>query len=498
MHKDMLNSEYAKFNAEGWELKHETKEKTLPELSWFKEGMKIITRSAPCPTGAMHFGHARPYILTDEYVKKYGGNYIMRFDDTDPKVKVPEKEMYQEFINDFKWLGINTNGVVNQSDNLERYYEVIQELINMGKVYICFCESEKWKELIWDSKPCPCREKGIEEQNKQWKRMLKHEIKEGEAVARLKTDLTHKDSSTRDWWIAKVVDDPTRHPNKSTHDKHVWPSYNLASAVDDHDMKINFTIRGQEHIANEEKQRILYTYFNWEYPHTEYHGKISKLGDMVLSKSKMKIIMEKEGIIRYDDPRMSTIKAFKRRGILPQTIRKLILACGIGISEVKINMEMIAAFNKELLGEVNEYPYFEEIVPLEVVNMIEGEVEGHGEHQKFKGGIQKFLVNKKELLKNKVGGMVRLKKACNVKLDEVGEFESRATFVSYMKTTNPILSWIIDSVDIQILMNDGTIKRGISTKSILNEKGVIRIEGIGYANIEEKTDSLIKLVFAHE
>ncbi|MFA7133423.1 MAG: glutamate--tRNA ligase family protein, partial [archaeon] len=389
MHKDMLNSEYAKFNAQGWELKHESKEKTLPKLDWFKEGMKLNTRSAPCPTGAMHFGHARPYILSDEYVKKYGGNYIMRFDDTDPKVKVPEKEMYQEFINDFKWLGIDTNGIVNQSDNLKRYYEIIQKLINMDKAYVCFCDSEKWKELIWGSKSCPCREKGIEEQNKQWGRMLKHEIKEGEAVVRLKTDLTHKDSSTRDWWVAKIVDDPTRHPNKNTHNKHVWPSYNLASAVDDYDMKVNFIIRGQEHIANEEKQRILYSYFNWEYPHTAYHGKISKLGDMVLSKSKMKIIMEKEGILRYDDPRMSTIKAFKRRGILPATIRKLILACGIGISEVKINMEMIAAFNKELLGEVKEYPFFEEIIPLEVINMIEGEVEG----TKFSGGIQKFLVN---------------------------------------------------------------------------------------------------------
>ncbi|MDD4467874.1 MAG: glutamate--tRNA ligase family protein, partial [Candidatus ainarchaeum sp.] len=142
MHKDMLNSEYSKFNAEGWELKHETKEKTLAELTWVTPTTKIITRVAPNPSGAMHFGHARPSVLTDEYVKKYNGKFILRFDDTDPKVKKPVPGIEKDFIKDYNWLGVEFHETARASDRLNRYYEVIEQLIKMNKAYICFCKSE--------------------------------------------------------------------------------------------------------------------------------------------------------------------------------------------------------------------------------------------------------------------------------------------------------------------------------------------------------------------
>jgi glutamyl-tRNA synthetase len=498
LEKKELEERYNLFNEPGLELKQVVKEKTLPELEWLKEGDKIITRAAPCPTGVMHFGHARPYVLTDEYVRKYGGTYYMRFDDTDPKVKVPEKKMEQEFLTDFEWLGIKTDKVVRQSDNLKRYYKIIELLLAEGNAYICFCESEKWKQLAWKGKACPCRDKDVKEQLKHWKEMLKWKIKEGQAVVRIKTDLKHKDSSIRDWWIAKVVDDASKHPNTKMNKLHVWPSYNLASVVDDHDMKINFTIRGQEHIANEEKQKWVCKYLNWDHPHTMYHGKISKLGDMVLSKSKMKIIMEKEGILRYDDPRMATIKSFKRRGIRPETIRKLILACGIGISEVKIEMDMIAAFNKEFVGETKRYPFFEEGAGLEIYNVAKGEVDCCGEKILMDSPIETFIISKKGLANFNDGDIVRLKNGFNVKLKEVTEYGAKGDFVSYEKSDKPIVSWIKATADVEVLMSDGTKKIGLSTNTIMNAEGMIYLEGIGYANVEGKEENKINAVFAYE
>ncbi|MGI6589366.1 MAG: glutamate--tRNA ligase family protein [Candidatus Iainarchaeum sp.] len=493
LNKENLNSEYEKFSEMGWELKNESKEKTLEELDWVTPNTKIITRVAPNPSGAMHFGHARPSVLTDEYVKKYGGKFILRFDDTDPKVKKPVAGIEKDFMNDYKWLGVEFHETYNASDRLERYYEIIEQLIKMNKAYICFCESEDWRKLIWESKACPCREKKIEEQLTNWKKMLAHEIKEGQTVVRIKTNLDNPDPSERDWWIAKIVD-VVEHPNPRAKNNHVWPSYNLASAVDDHDMNVNLIIRGQEHMTNGDKQKELYSYFNWEYPHCYYHGKISKLGDMTLSKSKMKLIMDELGVERYDDPRMATIKAFRRRGFKPEAIRKVILDCGLALKEVKITTEAFAAANKLFIGEANEYPFFEEMISLEVEEMIEGEIEG----TKFEKGTQKFFVSKKELLKNKIGSLIRLKKACNIKLKEIKQDFASANFISYTKTNNPILSWVINPINIEILMRDGSTKKGFTTKNILKEEGIIRIEGLGYANIEEKNDSLIKLVFAHE
>jgi glutamyl-tRNA synthetase len=499
MKKTDLEKAYKEYDAKGWELKHTEKEKTLPELTWLKKGEKLITRVAPNPSGSMHFGHARPSVLTDEYVKRYGGKYILRFDDTDPKIKTPVEGIEKEFLAEFDWLGIKIDETQNASDRLERYYEIIEKLITEGNAYVCDCDSEEWRKLIWKSKACKCRGKTPKEQLTKWRKMLAHEIKEEEAVVRIKSDLKDKDPSTRDWWLAKVVDE-VNHPNKKACDKHVWPSYNLASAIDDHDMKINFVIRGQEHVPNEEKQKILYKYFDWTYPHTEYHGKVSKLGDMILSKSKIKVLMEKGGLTRDDDPRLATLKSFRRRGFTPQAIRKIILDCGLSLKEVKISIDALAAANKTVLGEVTEYPFFEEAAELEVYNVAPGKGDSYGEEIDFESGVAKLFVNKNELLKykNKKGILLRLKKAFNIKLEEANEFQGKATFISYSKADYPVVSWVYELIDVEVLMSDGKIKKGFSSPSILEAKGVIHLEGLGYANIEAKEDGIIKCVYSYE
>ena len=494
-----LDSEYLKFSVDGWELKHIERGKKLPELDWLKPGERIITRVAPNPSGVMHFGHARPAVLTDEYVKKYGGKFILRFDDTDPKIKIPIAGVERDFIADFNWLGIKFNETMNASDHLQRYYEVIEQLIINEKAYVCECQSELWRELTWESKSCPCRGKSAKVNIDRWKKMLKHELKEGEAVVRIKTNLNHHDPSIRDWWLARVVD-KVNHPNKKAKDKHVWPSYNLASAVDDHDMGINLVIRGQEHISNEEKQKYLYAYFNWTYPNCYYHGKVSKLGDMTLSKSKIKEIMDSLGAERYDDPRMATIKSFRRRGFTPQAIRKVILDCGLNLKEVKITLEMFAAVNKKILGEVNEYAFFVEPIELEVTGVLEGTIESYGEKIILQKSNLILFVEKKELLKYKDKSplLLRLKKGFNIQLLFVSDNHAEARFVSYDKKDLPVISWIKEMVDAEILMNDGKKITGIAPKSILKAKGVVHFEGLGYVNIEENKKDKVKCVYSYK
>jgi len=505
MHKDMLNAEYSKFSAEGWELKHIEKEKTLPELEWVTPGVKLVTRVAPNPSGVMHFGHARPGVLTDEYVKKYGGKLILRFDDTDPKVKTPMEGAEAEFKRDFDWLGIKFHEINRSSDRLNRYYEILEKLLSDGMAYVCSCESEEWRKLIWDKKACPCREKKPSEQLTLWKKMLAHEIKEEEAVVRIKTDLNNPDPSERDWWAAKVVDE-INHTNPNVKNKHVWPSYNLACAVDDHDMGINLIIRGQEHLTNADKQKFLFDHFNWTVPHNYFNGKISKLGDMVLSKSKIKVLMDKQGLTRDDDPRLATIKAFRRRGFVPGAIRKIILECGLSLKEVKLSADAIAAANKLFVGEVNSYPFFEEAVPIEVYNLVSGEGDCYGEKVEFENGITKLFIDKKEVVKYKNNLtkqakneiVLRFKKAFNAKITEITDFDAKARFISYAKTENPVISWIDELIDVEITMNDGTIKRGFSSPSLLNAKGIVHFDGLGYANIEAKENGKIEAIYSYE
>lgn len=499
LNKERLEEHYTFFCEEGWELKQIEKEKTLPELDWIKNNEEIITRVAPNPSGAMHFGHARPAVLSDEYVKKYGGKLFIRFDDTDPKTKKPIKGIENEFLEEFKWLGIKVDGVKNASDNLKRYYQVIEELIKKEKAYVCFCNSEEWKQKIWKGKECECRKKDINWQLTNWKKMLTHEIKEGSAVVRIKSDLNQKDTSLIDWWLAKVVDN-VEHPNKVATKEHVWPSYNLASAVDDHDMQINFIIRGQEHISNEKKQRQLYEIFNWEYPHTKYHGKIAQIGDMILSKSIIKELMEKEGLSRDDDPRIATLKSFRRRGFSPKTIRKIIFEIGLNTKEVKIDMENFSAHNKEILGEVNNYPFIEEGVECEVIGIRQGEINSYGEKTILKNPIEKFIIDKNEIKQIKKGDIIRLKDGFNIKINEINEYQIIANFISFEKLSNiqKNINWIMKNIEVEVLMSNGTKKLGISSKNLEMENNIIYLQNIGFVKIEEKTELRIKCIFMHK
>jgi len=499
--KEELKERYELFNEAGWELKQVEKEKVLPELTWLKKGEKIMTRVAPNPSGAMHFGHARPAILSDEYVRKYGGKLFVRFDDTDPKIKKPVEGIEKEFLEEFKWLGIKVEGIYNASNNLKRYYKIIEQLIADGNAYVCSCQGEEWREKVWKGEACECREKNAKEQMKQWKDMLKWKLKEGSCVVRIKTDLNDKDSSVRDWWLAKIVDN-VEHPNKKVLKNHVWPAYNFASAIDDHDMGINFIIRGQEHIQNEKKQRYLYDYFKWVYPHTMYHGKVAQVGDMVLSKSKIKVLMEKEGLSRDDDPRLATLKSFRRRGFRPEAIRKVIFSLGLNPNEARVGIENFAAANKEIIGEVNSYPFIEDGCEIEVMGFVNGKTNAYGSEEIFGGVIQKIIIDKKNLKELQQGDLVRMKDGFNIKIEEVNEYGGRAKFLGYEKTSEKykMMDWLKEGIDVKVLMSDGKERLGMSGKGLLKEKAgnEVNLLGLGFVNIERIEEKGIYCIFSYE
>lgn len=127
------------------EDKPKEERKELPELENVKG--RVVMRFAPNPSGAISLGRSRQAILNWLYCQKYNGNFILRFDDSDPKIKVPEKEAYKWIEEDLKWLGINPWKIVIQSSRLEIYYKYAWELFKMGKMYICKCDPEK-EEII--------------------------------------------------------------------------------------------------------------------------------------------------------------------------------------------------------------------------------------------------------------------------------------------------------------------------------------------------------------
>ena len=320
--------------------KKDEERRDLPELPG--DTSKVVMRMAPNPNGPLHLGHARQAILNWFYVKKYKGKYILRFDDTDPKNKTPLKEAYDWIIEDLKWLGITPDEILYASDRLDIYYKYAEELLEKGEAYVCTCKPEEFKKLKDKGQACPCRNLPKEEQLKRWKKMF-NEYKEGEAVYRVKTNLKDPNPALRDWPAFRIIEN-SKHPrNKKAR---VWPLLNFNSSIDDHLTGVTHIIRGRDLDFTEHQQKYLYKHFNWKYPETIVTGKLNLEGT-TLSSSEIKKGIESGKYRGWEDEKIGTLKALRKRGIKPEAIKQLIWDLGVRKNNATITLSNLKAAAKK-------------------------------------------------------------------------------------------------------------------------------------------------------
>ncbi|MCR6690941.1 MAG: glutamate--tRNA ligase [archaeon YNP-LCB-003-016] len=339
------------------ESKAVEEEKKLPPLPNADKVPIVKTRFAPNPDAPLHLGSARPIILSYEYAKMYNGKFILRFEDTDPKTKRPVLEFYDMIKDDIVWLGAKWDELYIQSDRMDIYYDLARKLMEMGYAYVCTCPAEVFKKYKTSSKECPCRSRSVEENIELWEKMINHSFKEGDAVVRIKTDMSHPNPSVRDWVAFRIID-VKQWPHPRTGDKYcVWPTYNFACAIDDHLMGVTHILRGREHEVNTIKQKYIFNYFGWVYPEAIHFGRM-KLSGWVLSKSKIAEGI-KRGIYKsWDDPRLGTLAALRRRGFRPEAIREIIFSVGIKSTSASISLENLYSINRRILEPVANRFFF--------------------------------------------------------------------------------------------------------------------------------------------
>ncbi|MBP1448559.1 MAG: glutamate--tRNA ligase, partial [Thermoproteus sp.] len=336
---------------------------SLQPLPGVEEGRGVVVRFAPNPDFVLHLGSARPAILNYAYKLKYGGKFILRFEDTDPKIKRPlvteEVNAYGAIREDLKWLGIKWDEEYIQSSRIEIYYNYAKKLIEIGKAYVDLCRPEEWRGLRNAGRACPHREQSVEDNLELWDRMLAGEFGEGEAVLRIKTDLSHPDPSVRDWVAFRVID-VERSPHPLTGSKYkVWPTYNFAVSIDDHLMGVTHVLRAQEHSVNTVKQSYIFRHLGWKQPTTIHFGRL-KIEGGSLSKSKLKALK-----IRHDDVSLPTLAGLRNRGILAEAIWELILSVGIKPSDSTVSLSNLFAINRKILdSRANRYMFVVEPVKL--------------------------------------------------------------------------------------------------------------------------------------
>ncbi len=465
----------------------------LPELEGAVKG-KVVMRLAPNPNAPFHIGHTRMVVVNDYYANKiYKGKLILRFDDTDPKnpKKVPLKEAYGWMKEDLEWLGVKWVKETRASERLSRYYQVFEEILKKGFGYVCTCPQDKWSEGVRVERiECPCRENSSELNLDRWGKMLGGELKEGEAVGRIKTSLEIKDPAVIDWVAFRAVNQPM-HP--FVRDKLVWPMLDFASAVDDFDFKVTHIMRGKDLMVSEGRQRILYDYFGWKYPVTRVYGKlVADEEKYILSKSKIV-----EGIMRgvfkgWDDPRLATLRALRRRGIQPEAIKRYMLSLGLSEHETNFDVDILYSFNRELIDKkANRHFFVAEPVQILLSKIPTRTVSaplypGKRKMRKIPVG-KKVFVDRIDFIANR-GKEVRLMHFANYILDKEAKYTGKPV------KDIPKIHWVPEkSLKAKIVMDTGKEFEGLAEPALAKVKvgQIVQMERLGFF----RCDSAHPLVF---
>jgi glutamyl-tRNA synthetase len=498
--------------------KAEEEERRLPPLPNADKYKQIVTRFSPNPDCVLHLGSARAIILSHEYARLYKGKFILRLEDTDPKVKKPVLEFYDRIREDLDWLGCKADEEYIQSDRLPIYYEYAERLLREGNAYVCTCQPEQFRKKTLSREPCDCRSLSAEENLERWQRMLKGGYSEGEAVVRVKTDIEHPNPAVRDWPALRIID-PMKYPHPRVGSKYrVWPLYNMAAGVDDHLMGVTHVIRGKEHLTNKVRQEYMYRHLGWKYPEAIHYGRL-KITGAFLSKSKI-VQGISEGVYKgWDDPRLATFAALKKRGITPAAIKKMIIDVGPKTADVTLSWENLYAYNRKILDpQSNRYFFVSEPTALKVKYIPkifrpklplhpEKPERGFREYTvtpKREGAV--FWIAKRDADAAEVGKVIRLMELFNVKIESVHAESVEASFASEAyeearKAKAKLIHWIPKGAGFpcQVVMPDTTVNEGIAESACkkLKPDTVIQFERFGFVRIDQVVPKL-KAYFAHK
>ncbi len=313
----------------------------LPPLENAIHG-NVITRFPPEPNGYPHIGHAKAAIINSEYAKMYGGKCILRMDDTNPEAE--RMEFHAAIKVGLDWLGVEFDIIKNTSDDMELFYEKGIELINSGKAYVCTCKRDDISKNRKERKECKCSFRDITQNNQGWKKMFE-KFKPGEAIVRFRGDMRSDNAVMRDPVLFRIIDE--KHYTKGNKYR-VWPSYDFSVAIEDSNDGITHAFRSKEFELREDLINAILDSLRLRKPYQGFFSRLEFKG-MPISKRVLKPLIEEGKVSWYDDPRLPTLEALRRRGIKAEAIKKFILSLGLTKANTLAPFDALESFNRKFV-----------------------------------------------------------------------------------------------------------------------------------------------------
>ena len=301
----------------------------------------VCTRFPPEPNGYLHIGHAKSILLNYGLSQEYNGEFHMRFDDTNP---TKEKTEFVDSIKaDIQWLGADwKDHLYYASDYFPQMYEAAVKLIKKGKAFVCDLSAEEIREyrgtLTEPGKESPYRNRSVEENLDLFERMKNGEFEDGSKVLRAKIDMASPNINMRDPVIYRVAH---MHHHRTGDTWCIYPMYDFAHPIEDAIEGITHSICTLEF----EEHRPLYDWVvrELEYPMPPRQIEFAKLylTNVVTGKRYIKKLVEDGVVDGWDDPRLVSIAALRRRGFTPESIKKFVDLCGVSKANSSVDYAML-------------------------------------------------------------------------------------------------------------------------------------------------------------
>jgi glutamyl-tRNA synthetase len=341
--------------------KHAEKISGLPPLYGAEIG-NVVTRFPPEPNGYPHIGHAKAAIIDDEYARMYNGKLILRFDDTNP---LTEKTEYYEAIKEgIYWLGIKPDLVKNASDDIFLLQDYGRKLVTSRGAYVCRCNQKTIQEFRSQGLECACRLDNSS-YDEALTEMFAGAFEPNEATIRFRGDMNSPNTAMRDPTLFRIIDG--NHPILGTSVR-VYPTYDFAAPVEDSLDGVTHAMRTKEYELRNELYNAILERLHLRRPVVSEFSRLEFEG-LPVSKRKIKPLIENKSLNGWDDPRLPTLVALKRRGFLPEAIRKYVLSLGWTLSESKPPFESLEAFNRKIIDDFSMRLFFvREPVELKLIN----------------------------------------------------------------------------------------------------------------------------------
>jgi len=498
----IAHQEYAK------EIKEEKKEREyLPDLPFAEVG-KVKVRYPPEPSKHPHVGQMLSFCINDMLAEKYKGKRVLRFDDTNPeKVRT---EYYDSFREVIQWMNLKIDEEVLASNYMNNYYEKALDLIKKKDAFVCLCSREEVTKLRAEKKPCACNlEHSVEKNIELFEKMQSGNFSAGEAVIRLKGNMKAENAALRDPILLRI----SEHEHAIQGDKyHIWPMYDFESPIMEHITGVTHILRSIEFgKMREELQSLISKRLGLKPPHFLEYSRFKVIGAPTQGRIIRELVAEKI-VTGWDDYRLVTYQALKRRGIQPEVFPEIIRRVGVTKSTTSIDWSLIFSINRKIIEPKVKHLYFvDDPIKIDITNPEQKKVQIPLHPYNKELGTRTIEVNNVLYLSGtdrdflKENAIIRMKDLYNIKIlkKQSTNLYSAEIHSQQLLTDVPKVQWVSEPIKVEVekaemlylnnRINKDSLRRiqGYGEKKLkdLEIGEIIQLERFGYTkinNIEEK------------